>query len=527
MTHHPGGRALAVSALLFALLLSATAWAETLRVAVTSDVIDWHPGRTRSAADSVLLDNVYERLVALDASGTPVPELASSWQALGPEVWEFRLRESVRFTNGEAFDATVAQRNLLTQRDDFRAASRTWLRSITDVEVTDALTVRIHTAGHVPELPVALAWSGRMAPLGHGFDADGYAARLLLEPVGTGPYRLAAWERGRSLLLERSDDWWGEAPDAHRVEVRVVPDASERAAALLAGDVDMIDDPDPSDLERLAAAPGTRVESVPGQRLVYLFLDSFRAHGGAAPEGSPGVTVGALNPLLDARVRRALSLAIDRTALATRVHHGTVTPTDLPALPVATAGAAPAGTVAHDPHQARALLTEAGFPEGFTLSIVVLEGQAPQAIATLEAIAADWLAVGVVLAIDAPDPLDAARRYSQLDASAGMLSWGGLSARVTAWRGMFGSDPSAGTYGGQNVGRYAGPEINALLTVIASDLDAGRRDDASQALLAAFTRETPVVPLFVVDTVRALDERWTIVATGLELVPFRDLRLRR
>jgi peptide/nickel transport system substrate-binding protein len=527
MAHTRGGVARAASVVLAALTLSTAALAETLVVAVTTDVLDWHPGRTRGAADSVLLDNVYERLVALDGRGAPVPELASSWQALGPEVWEFRLRPNVRFANGEAFDASVAQRNLLTQRDDFRAASRTWLRSITDVEVVDALTVRIHTAGHVPELPVALAWAGRMAPAAYGFDADGYAARLLLEPVGTGPYRLVGWERGRSLLLERRDDWWGEAPDARRVEVLVVPEGSERAAALLAGDVDMIDDPDPSDLERLAAAPGTRVESVPGQRLVYLFLDSFRALGGAAPEGSPGVAAGAANPLLDARVRRALSLAIDRTALAEDVHHGMVTPTDRPVLRAASLDDVASGTAAHDPDEARALLAEAGYPEGFTLSVVVLEGQAPRPLATLEAIAADWLAVGIVLEIDAPDPLDAARRYSQLDVSAGMLSWGALSARVTAWRGMFGSDPVAGTFGGQNVGRYQGVELNALLTTVASDLDDETRDHASRALLAAFTRETPVVPLFVVDTVRALDERWTIEASGVELVRFRDLRLRR
>jgi len=511
---------------LVALMLAAVALAETLAVAVPTDVLDWHPGRTRSAADSLLLDNVYERLVALDANGAAAPELALSWAALTPELWEFRLRPDVRFDNGEGFDAEVARRNLLTQRDDFRSASRTWLRSIDDVEVVDALTLRIHTDGHVPELPVALAWSGRMAPLAYGFDADGYAPRLLLEPVGTGPYRVVTWERGRSLVLERRDDWWGGVPDAQRVDVRVVPDAGQRAAALLAGDVDMIDDPDPDDLERLATAPGVRLETVPGQRLVYLFLDSFRAFGGAAPEGSPGLAEGLANPLRDARVRHALSLSIDRAGLASSVHHDTVRPTALPVLPGSLGSDAGSGAGPHDPDLARALLAEAGFPDGFSVTAVVLTGQAPRTVATIEAIAADWRAVGVHLDIDAPDPVDAARRYSRLEASLGVMSWGGLSARVTAWRGMFGSDPDAGTFGGQNVGRYQDPAINALLATLATRLDAETREATSQALLTAFALETPVVPLFVVDTVRALGERWTIEASGVELVRFRDLRLR-
>jgi len=101
---------------------------------------------------------------------SPAPELALSWQALGPEVWELRLRPYVRFGNGEAFDATVVRRNLLAQRDDLRAASRTWLRSITDVEVMGAATVRTHTAGRVPDLRVEV----RVVPDANERAAAGY-----------------------------------------------------------------------------------------------------------------------------------------------------------------------------------------------------------------------------------------------------------------------------------------------------------------------------------------------------------------
>lgn len=520
-----GVLALALIVSLGALSGPNVARAETAVVAVASDVLDWHPGRSRSAADSALLDNVLERLVALDGNGAPVPALAVSWRLVGATTWEFQLRPNVHFDDGTPFDAEVARRNLLVQRDDLRAASRTWLRSIVDVEAVDASTLRVHTDGHVPELPVALAWAGRMAPLTADAIDGGYPQALLAQPIGTGPYRLVAWERGRSLVFERRDAWWGDPPDARRVEVRIVSDVTARADALLSGSVDVALDVASADVARLSAA-GIDVLRVPGQRLAYLFLDSFRSRGGPPPEGSPGIVDGAPNPLGDARVRSALSLAIDRAALAERVHAGTVTPVSLPTLPGVTPGAY-ARSVPHEPDEARRSLALAGFADGFDLTIVVLEGQTPSARETIEALADDWAAIGVRVAVDAPAPADAARRYSQLEASVGLMSWGGMSARVTAWRGMFGSDPTAGTFGGQNVGRFVDAEVNALLARLGTPLDPQARSEAETALVAAFERTTPIIPLFVIDTVVAVSEPWTVAASGVELVSFTDLERRR
>ena len=517
--------ALACMVSLVALCGPSVARAETVVVAVASDVLDWHPGRSRSAADSALLDNVLERLVALDRSGAPVPALAVSWWLVTADTWEFQLRPDVHFDDGTPFDAEVARRNLLVQRDDLRAASRTWLRSIVDVEAVDASTLRVHTDGHVPELPVALAWAGRMAPLTAAALDVGYPQALLAQPIGTGPYRLVAWERGRSLVFERRDAWWGDPPDARRVEVRIVSDVTARADALLSGSVHVAMDVAAADVARLSAA-GIDVARVPGQRIAYLFLDSYRSRGGPPPEGSPGIVDGTPNPLRDARVRDALSLAIDRTALAERVHAGAVTPVSLPALPGWTP-IADARRAQHDPDEARRSLALAGFADGFDLTVVVLEGQTPRARETIEALADDWAAIGVRVAIETPAPADAARRYGQLEVSVGLMSWGGMSARVTAWRGMFGSDPAAGTFGGQNVGRFVDPEVNSLLARLGTPLDPQARTQAEITLVAAFERTTPIVPLFVVDTVVAVSEPWAVTASGVELVPFTDLERRR
>jgi peptide/nickel transport system substrate-binding protein len=514
-------RARRLGSALLAALLAATALAEGLVVGLSIDVLNWNPGRTRSAVDSALLDNVFERLVDFDPNGDPIPALATSWAWLEPERWRFELRPGVRFSNGEPFDARTVRRNLELQRQDPRSGARTWLQAIRGVDVVDDLTVDILTDGPAAELPHALAWAGRMAPLAYGFDGDAFSAALLEAPVGTGPYRLVAWERGRSLRLEANPDWWGPAPAVTSVDVRVIPDPAARVAALRAGTVDLIDRPDLGDLDALRAAPTLRVAQLPDQRLVYLLMDSFRAVGGPIPDGSPGLPVGAPNPLRDVRVRRALDLALDRVALAAEVHRGTVTPVGQPALPGSLAFDPAVGPRRGDPAAARALLADAGYPDGFALTVTALVGTIDRAEETLRFVVDAWAAVGVAAELEVPPFEEAARRYSRLDVTVGMASWGGLTAPLMAWRGMFGADVAAGTFGSQNVGRYVGDEINALLTRLRNE-PAGRVDRYRE-VVAAFGADVPTLPLYVTQTLWAMDAQWALEPHGIGVLGFRDV----
>jgi len=515
----PGARRLAAA--LVAALLASAALAEDLVVGLSIDVLNWNPGRTRSAVDSALLDNVFERLVDFDPNGDPRPALATSWAWLEPERWRFELRPGVRFSNGEPFDARVVQRNLELQRQDPRSGARTWLQGIRSVEVVDDLTVDVLTDGPVAELPHALAWAGRMAPLAYGFDGDAFSPALLEAPVGTGPYLLVAWERGRSLRLEANPDWWGPAPTVASVDVHVMPDAAGRVAALQAGAVDLIDRPDLGDLDALRADPALRVVQLPDQRLVYLLMDSFRPLGGPIPDGSPGLPAGAPNPLRDVRVRRALDLAIDRVALAAEVHRGTVTPVGQPALPGSLAFDPAVGPGRADPAAARALLADAGYPDGFDVTVTALVGAIPRAEETFRFVVDAWAEIGVAAELEVPTFEEAARRYSQLDVTVGMASWGGLTAPLMAWRGMFGADVAAGTFGSQNVGRYVGEEINAVLTRLRNEPEG--RVDRYRELVAAFVDGVPILPLYVTQTLWAMDAAWGLEPHGRGVLGFRDV----
>jgi peptide/nickel transport system substrate-binding protein len=509
--------------LLLLALTFGVADANPVRIGVADAPLDWNPGRTRASVGSSLLDSIYERLVDLDINGDPVPALATDWVWLEPNRWRFNLRAEVRFHNGEVFDATTAKRNLEVQREDFRSASRTWLITIDRIDAVDELTLEIFTTGPDAELPLVLAWAGRMAPSGYGFDGDGYSEAQRRAPIGTGPYQLVTWARGEPARLAANPDWWGGTVAVANIEALPLDDPDLRLQGLLTGQLVLISDP--PDAARAAHEAGSlQLLSLPDQRLVYLLMDAYRELGGPTPEGSPGVAAGDPNPLRDARVRRALSLALDREALVAEVLHGFATPTALPVISGSWAAVAASTAPGPDRAAARALLAEAGYADGFDLTLVALVGVIPQAEAVMAWVVEALRAVGVRATLEVPPYDVAARRYTSLDVSMGIASWGGLSTPRRAWMGMFGSDPASDYFGGQNIGRFIDREINALLGAINLEPATEPRQALHAAVLARHLELTPTLPLNRSTHLLALAASHTIEPRGLDRLPLRDLR---
>ena len=194
--------------------------------------------------------------------------------------------------------------------------------------------------------------------------SDFTAGRLA---IGTGPYRLVSFAQNERLELARNPTYWGPPEPWDRVTIRFIPQAASRAAALLAGEVDLIDYVPVQDVENLRRDPRFALFEVNSVTFVYLFPDSMR-------DTSPFVSDRAgnplpRNPLADRRVREALSLAINREAIATRLYQGLATPADQFAAPIAEHRLPTTGPLPHDVARARALLAEAGYPDGFRLTI--------------------------------------------------------------------------------------------------------------------------------------------------------------
>lgn len=509
------------------LLIPGVSLAESIVVGLSRDVNNWNPARTSTSVDGGIIENIYEKLVDFDREGNPIPALAISWESISPGVWEFRLRPNVRFTNGEPFNAAVVKHNLEFQRDDVEMGARSWLQSIVEVEIIDDLTVHIHTNGPAPELVNALSWTGRMIPLEYGYTERGYSYRLNSAPVGTGPYRLVEWVKDNRIVLEYNEEWWGPEPEVKRVEIRILPEAVTRTAALLSGEVDFIDNPNPEDIDRLRRTSGIHVAVLPAQRVAYLFMDSYREFGGTAPERSPGIAAGQPNPLMDARVRKAIYQAIDRELIADALHEGLVIPAYQIMLPTSYAFNNELTPPAYNPEEARQLLAEAGYENGFALEIISLRGRLPRDEETILFVASQLREIGIDASVRALAPTVAFEAYAKYDVSMGLQSWGALTMPGMSWEGIAYGAPERDYWGRQNHGRFSHDGINALINELAQATDLEARVQLFQQLGQLFMEEFPVIPLFYTTNIRAMKNHLIYDTQGVELIYYKDIDVRR
>ena len=351
---------------------------QVLRVGVASLPASLgNPYRGNGRPGSLLWHAIFDGLTRLDFDGDPEPALAVEWALVSPNVWRFTLREGVRYSNGRPFDAdaVVEVFEWLATPEGRRNLIGIEMRDIVAVRAIDALTVEFETANPDPVLPRRLVTVNIVEPRAlqeMGLDAYSRA------PVGTGAFVMTRWDqRRRHLTLERNSDSW-RASSLDRLVFLELPSSAGRTQALLSGDVDLalIDLEEMDRLER----GGFPILSTPSMQVKAY---TFRVEGSS--ENSP---------IRDVRVRQALNYAVDKGAISALLPGGAV-PSGQPA-PRGVFGHDPSiEPYPHDPERARALLAEAGWPEGFELTMEVLTDAAPGDDLMTQAVAEYWRQVGV------------------------------------------------------------------------------------------------------------------------------------
>ncbi len=480
-------------------LFAAPAPAQELRIGFKAAVDSADPHLNYTPNRNVQL-HVWEALVAQDEFLRPLPGAASSWRLVDPTTWEFTLREGLRFHDGTPVTAEDVVFSIRRARSI--TGIRTFVvqtRSVASAEAKDARTVVIRTVGPAPLLPnqmgVIAIVSARAAEGATEADFNGGRAA-----IGSGPYRWSRLIPGQEVVLERNPDHWRPAEPWQRVSIRFIANDSARVAALLAGDVDVIDNVPPSLFGRVRESERTTLVSGPGMFVLYMYLDHHRERVAFAT-GADGQPL-ERNPIRDPRVRQAMNLALNRAGLAERAMEGGADPIAQFAAPGFIGHEPSLGLPQFDPARARALLAEAGYPNGFNLTIQCTNDRFAGDARTCQAVGQMFTAVGIRTTVEALPSAVFFRR-----ANGGQ----GQDPEFTAFLAIFASstgvasesmatilrtrDASRG-HGSLNRGRYSNPALDAALERVDATLDEAERDRLSGQAARTAIEDNAILPVY-------------------------------
>lgn len=475
-----------------AALLAADARAAELRVGLLAGATSVDPQFYVLGPNSSLARNIFDGLVNQDERQQIVPALAVSWTLENDTTWLFKLRPNVAFHDGTILSAADVVASLarveLASRNS-PSSFQPYVRDIQSATAVDPLTVRIVTKTPTPLLLNNLSRIAVLPAASGGLSTGDLNGGKGV--IGTGPFKLTSWLSDDSYVLARHDAHWGDRPGWDSVQFKVQKVGSARVAALLAGDVDMIEAVPAADLERIGADKRFALSCAPSNRVMYLHLDHARETSPFAA-GADG-----RNPLRDARVRRALSLAINRKALVERIMSGQGEPAGQ-LVPKGYFGWSPKiETDAFDPEAARKLLAAAGVSSGFKLTLHASSDRYPNDALVAQALGQMFSRIGVETSVDTMPGSIFFTRASKLEFS---LIMGGAAVETGEASGVLA--PLLATFGtGQglgNRGRYSSAAFDAALKTAQTTIDAPRREAALQEAMDIGMRDLGVIPIFFI-----------------------------
>ena len=474
-------------------IAASPARAADLRIGLSAEVTSLDPHYVNIAPNNAIAWHLFDALTHVDEHARLKPGLATSWRAIDATTWEFKLRPDVKFHDGSPLTAEDVIFSL--ERPATLAGSPSpftaFVRAIVAKQIVDAHTIRLKTAVPYALVPYDLnsiyIVSKKAAAGARPEDFDSGRAA-----IGTGPFKFAGFRRGERVDLVRNDAYWNGRPAWDRVTFRMIASEGPRLAALLAGDVDAIESVPPADFARLRKDARLRVEQTVSWRTIFLCLDQSRERSPFVLDKSGRALE--RNPLKDVRVRRAISLAINRAAIVERVMDGNAVAAANVVAPPVFGHLAERKPDGYDPQAARRLLAEAGYPGGFQITLhapndrYVNDEQIAQAVAQMLA------RVGIQTRVVTMPAAAYFSKARELAFSFALLGWGSYAADL-ALRALAASNDPATGWGAWNWGRYGNPRLDRLLGQAFASVDEKVRERYAREAAAAALDDYALIPL--------------------------------
>jgi peptide/nickel transport system substrate-binding protein len=434
-----------------------------------------------------ILSNVYEPLVSFEGNLALQPGLADSWYTEDERTWVFKLRQGIRFHDGRPLDATSVVQSIERARTNPASKVRGELTDIESVAARGPQTVIVRTRMPLAALPPRLESVPVWVPPRDGGD----------RPVGTGPYTVQSWTPRGDTILEAFEGYSPRSPLIKRLEFRVIPSLEDRLNELRRGHVDLVVDVPPDRTQSLEGS-SVRVLSLKGLRVIFLGMD-------CASLTNPSIS-NPKNPFRDPRVRKAVSLAIDRQSLVNEALGGHAEVIEQLIAPGVFGFNPRLAPVSSDIALARRLLSEAGFPKGFAVD---LDFMPKKYLAMPKVVAVLAKQLGIVGIEVRPRPQEAEtffQRIERHDTAFYLMGWIASSGDAGVSYGYLAHSPIGGL-GAENGAGYSNPRVDSLLDRSTGELRVGDRQQLLMDVGAAIHEDKPMIPLYRQEDIYAVGPR--------------------
>ncbi len=474
-----------------------TAHAAPLRWAAQNDIQTLDPHSQNHSTTTNITGYAYEGLTRYNEKFQPEPSLASKWTQISPTQVRFELRRGVKFHDGTPFTADDVVFSFARIRQP-QANMQIFVSGIKEVKKIDEHTVDMLLDGPNPVLLrnltnfriMSKAWAEKnksVNPQDYKAKEDTYASR---NAMGTGPYRITAWQPDQRISMVANKDWW-DTNKGNVTEITYLPIKSDatRVAALLSGDVDLLTDLPTQDVAKLKADPKLKVLDGPENRTIFFAMD----------EGSDelrGSSVKGKNPFKDRRVREALNLAIDREAIRRSLMRGLSVPAAIMVAP---------GVNGHTPdidqplkadvEKAKKLLAEAGYADGFEVPLNCPNDRYVNDEEICQAAVAMWAKIGIKAKLSAQPMSQHSVLLQKLESPFYLYGWG-----VPTFDGQYTLQDivhtkTSGIDGKGNYSRVSDAKIDQLVTAMKTENDVAKRNGLIREALLRVRDEHLFIPI--------------------------------
>lgn len=510
-------------------LLGVGAGAQTVRIANQGDALSMDPHSLNESLQLSVTGNVYEGLVGRNKDLSVAPGLATSWKQTSPTVWRFELRKGVQFHDGTPFtadDVLFSVARTQVEGSDMKS----YTNDVKEVRKINDHVVEIETKAPFPILPDVLTgvyimskkWCETNQAQRPVDRRKGIENAASFRANGTGPYRLRERQPNVRTTFVRNGNYWGKIEgNAQEVVFTPIGNDSTRVAALLSGEIDVMEPVPVQDIDRVNSSPNTKALVAPELRTIFLGMDQKR-------DELLFSNVKGKNPFKDKRVRQAFYQSIDIEGIKKTVMRGASNPTALMVGPGIN-GFQPElnKRLPYDPDAAKKLLAEAGYPNGFEVAMNCPNDRYVNDARICQAVAANLSRIGVKINLAAETKGTYFPKILRRDTSFYMLGWTPATYDShNALNALMACPDDKGT-GQFNLGSYCNPKVDQLTKAIQSETDKARRNALIKEAFQIHAADIGHLPLHQQALAWGISKKVKLVQMSDNFMPFKWITVQK